>query len=78
MLKPIATGMTAFRGKLCVPQSLYSWPFFVDVGGEAYDPATDSWLEMPNGMGDGWPARQAGTKLRVWEMVGLQGRQGQN
>lgn len=65
MLKPIATGMTAFRGKLCVPQSLYSWPFFVDVGGETYDPATDSWLEMPNGMGDGWPARQAGTKLSV-------------
>jgi len=65
MLKPIATGMTAFRGKLCVPQSLYSWPFFVDVGGETYDPATDSWMEMPNGMGDGWPARQAGTKLSV-------------
>eukprot|EP00252_Welwitschia_mirabilis_P014593 TRINITY_DN3205_c0_g1_i1.p1 TRINITY_DN3205_c0_g1~~TRINITY_DN3205_c0_g1_i1.p1 ORF type:complete len:475 (+),score=53.95 TRINITY_DN3205_c0_g1_i1:416-1840(+) len=65
MLKPIATGMTAFRGKLCVPQSLYSWPFFVDVGGEIYDPETDSWMEMPKGMGDGWPARQAGTKLSV-------------
>eukprot|EP01018_Ginkgo_biloba_P038011 Gb_12065 [translate_table: standard] len=65
MLKPIATGMTSFRGRLCVPQSLYSWPFFVDVGGEIYDPATDSWMEMPNGMGEGWPARQAGTKLSV-------------
>lgn len=65
MLKPIATGMTSYRGKLCVPQSLYSWPFFVDVGGEIYDPETDSWVEMPNGMGDGWPAKQAGTKLSV-------------
>lgn len=65
MLKPIATGMTTFKGKLCVPQSLFSWPFFVDVGGEAYDPAIDSWLEMPNDMGDGWPARQAGKKLSI-------------
>uniref|UniRef100_A0A1D1ZLG9 F-box/kelch-repeat protein At1g22040 n=1 Tax=Anthurium amnicola TaxID=1678845 RepID=A0A1D1ZLG9_9ARAE len=65
MLKPIATGMTSYRGKLCVPQSLYSWPFFVDVGGEIYDPETDSWVEMPAGMGEGWPAKQAGTKLSV-------------
>ncbi|KAL5703879.1 hypothetical protein ACHQM5_022374 [Ranunculus cassubicifolius] len=65
MLKPIATGMTSYRGRLCVPQSLYSWPFFVDVGGEVYDPETNNWLEMPSGMGDGWPARQAGTKLSV-------------
>lgn len=65
MLKPIATGMTTFRGKLCVPQSLYSWPFFVDVGGEMYDPAVNTWVEMPVGMGEGWPARQAGTKLSV-------------
>ncbi|KAI3836540.1 hypothetical protein MKX03_031406 [Papaver bracteatum] len=65
MLKPIATGMTSYRGKLCVPQSLYSWPFFVDVGGEIYDPLTNSWSEMPSGMGEGWPARQAGTKLSV-------------
>ncbi|KAF8369506.1 hypothetical protein HHK36_032475 [Tetracentron sinense] len=65
MLKPIATGMTSYRGKLCVPQSLYSWPFFVDVGGEIYDPETNSWIEMPIGMGEGWPARQAGTKLSV-------------
>ncbi|XP_042495515.1 F-box/kelch-repeat protein At1g22040-like [Macadamia integrifolia] len=65
MLKPIATGMTSYRGRLCVPQSLYSWPFFVDVGGEIYDPETNSWVEMPTGMGEGWPARQAGTKLSV-------------
>ena len=65
MLKPIATGMTSYRGRLCVPQSLYSWPFFVDVGGEIYDPETDMWLEMPAGMGEGWPAKQAGTKLSV-------------
>lgn len=65
LLKPIATGMTSYRGKLCVPQSLYSWPFFVDVGGEIYDPETDSWEDMPTGMGEGWPARQAGTKLSV-------------
>lgn len=63
MLKPIATGMASFRGKLCVPQSLYSWPFFVDVGGEVFDPVSDSWIEMSKGMGEGWPARQAGTKL---------------
>lgn len=65
MLKPIATGMTSYMGRLCVPQSLYSWPFFVDVGGEIYDPDTNSWVEMPIGMGEGWPARQAGTKLSV-------------
>ncbi|KAK7321144.1 hypothetical protein VNO77_31455 [Canavalia gladiata] len=65
MLKPIATGLTSYKGKLYVPQSLYSWPFFVDVGGEIYDPETNSWMEMPNGMGEGWPARQAGTKLSV-------------
>ncbi|KAK7246775.1 hypothetical protein RIF29_41645 [Crotalaria pallida] len=65
LLKPIATGMTSYRGRLFVPQSLYCWPFFVDVGGEVYDPNVNSWLEMPIGMGDGWPARQAGTKLSV-------------
>nr|XP_029117023.1 F-box/kelch-repeat protein At1g22040 isoform X2 [Elaeis guineensis] len=65
ILKPIATGMASYRGRLCVPQSLYSWPFFFDVGGEIYDPENDSWVEMPTGMGDGWPARQAGTKLSV-------------
>jgi hypothetical protein len=65
MLKPIATGLTSYMGRLCVPQSLYSWPFFVDVGGEIYDPKTNSWIEMPIGMGEGWPARQAGTKLSV-------------
>uniref|UniRef100_A0A5B6YTZ7 F-box domain-containing protein n=1 Tax=Davidia involucrata TaxID=16924 RepID=A0A5B6YTZ7_DAVIN len=65
VLKPIAAGMIAYRGKLCVPQSLYSWPFFVDVGGDIYNPETNSWVEMPIGMGEGWPARKAGTKLSV-------------
>ncbi|OMO68158.1 Kelch repeat type 1 [Corchorus capsularis] len=65
LLKPIATGMTSYRGRLFVPQSLYCWPFFVDVGGEVYDPDVNSWVEMPVGMGEGWPARQAGTKLSV-------------
>ncbi|CAJ1971804.1 unnamed protein product [Sphenostylis stenocarpa] len=65
MLKPIATGLTSYKGRLYVPQSLYSWPFFVDVGGEIYDPETNSWIEMPNGMGEGWPIKQAGTKLSV-------------
>lgn len=63
LLKPIATGLTTYRGKLYVPQSLYCWPFFVDAGGEIYDPETNSWIEMPVGMGEGWPAKQAGTKL---------------
>ncbi|KAJ4716919.1 F-box/kelch-repeat protein [Melia azedarach] len=65
LLKPIATGMTSYRGRLFVPQSLYFWPFFVDVGGEVYDPEVNSWVEMPVGMGEGWPVRQAGTKLSV-------------
>lgn len=63
LLKPIATGLTTYRGKLYVPQSLYCWPFFVDAGGEIYDPETNTWIEMPVGMGEGWPAKQAGTKL---------------
>jgi hypothetical protein len=63
MLKPIATGMAAYRDRLFVPQSLYSWPFFVDVGGEVFDPMAGMWSEMPRGMGEGWPAKQAGTKL---------------
>ena len=48
-----------------MPQSLYPWPFFVDVGGEIYDPGTNLWVDMPAGMGEGWPAKQAGTKLSV-------------
>jgi len=63
LLKPIATGVTSYRGKLYVPQSLYSWPFAVDVSGEIFDPETNSWEQMPTGMGEGWPARQVGTKL---------------
>ncbi|KAF8720676.1 hypothetical protein HU200_023578 [Digitaria exilis] len=62
-MKPIATGMTSYRGKLYVPKSLYYWHFFVDGGGETFDPETNSWAEMPVGMGEGWPTRQAGTKL---------------
>ncbi|XP_039033244.1 F-box/kelch-repeat protein At1g22040-like isoform X2 [Hibiscus syriacus] len=65
VLKPIATGMTSYMGRLCVAQSLYSWPFIVDAGGEIYDPETNSWADMPSGMGEGWPAKQAGTKLSV-------------
>ncbi|XP_065847320.1 F-box/kelch-repeat protein At1g22040 [Euphorbia lathyris] len=65
MLKPIATGMTSYMGRLYVSQSLYSWPFFVDAGGEIYDPETNSWAEMPIGMAEGWPARQAGSKLSI-------------
>ncbi|CAN4108010.1 unnamed protein product [Withania somnifera] len=53
LLKPIATGMASYHGKLYVPQR------------EVYDPETNTWIEMPIGMGDGWPARQAGTKLSV-------------
>lgn len=65
VLKPIATGMTSYMGRLCVAQSLYSWPFIVDAGGEIYDPETNSWGDMPSGMGEGWPSKQAGTKLSV-------------
>ncbi|CAO2815871.1 unnamed protein product [Amaranthus hypochondriacus] len=65
LFKPIATGLTTYKGKLYVPQSLYCWPFFIDAGGEIFDPDTNSWIEMPAGMGEGWPAKQAGTKLSV-------------
>ncbi|RID53681.1 hypothetical protein BRARA_G01058 [Brassica rapa] len=65
MLKPIATGMTCYNGRLCVTQSLCSWPVFYDAGGKVYDPETSLWGDMPSGMGEGWPARQAGTKLSV-------------
>ncbi|KAG5052499.1 hypothetical protein JHK87_004697 [Glycine soja] len=63
---PMSVGRAYCKtGRLFVPQSLYCWPFFVDVGGEVYDPNLNSWLEMPIDMGEGWPARQAGTKLSV-------------
>ncbi|KAL9685153.1 hypothetical protein QQ045_022600 [Rhodiola kirilowii] len=74
LLKPIATGISSYQGKLFVPQSLYCWPFFVDVGGEVYNPVSNSWDEMPQGMGEGWPAKQAGTKMSVTvngELYGL-------
>ncbi|KHN24790.1 F-box/kelch-repeat protein [Glycine soja] len=64
MPKPVATGLSSYMGRLCVPQSLFSW-IFVNVGGQIYDPETNSWIEMPAGMGEGWPVRQAGTKLSV-------------
>jgi len=35
------------------------------VGGEMFDPKLNVWVEMPQGMGEDWPARQAGTKLSV-------------
>ncbi|KAJ0237437.1 F-box/kelch-repeat protein [Hirschfeldia incana] len=65
MLKPIATGMTCYDGRLCVSQSLYTPPFCYDAGGKVYDPKTNLWGDMPSGMGEGWSARQTGTKLSV-------------
>ncbi|CAH8351750.1 unnamed protein product [Eruca vesicaria subsp. sativa] len=65
LLKPIVTGMTCYNGRLCVTQSLYSCPFFFDAGGKVYDPERSLWGEMPSGMGQGWPAKGAGTKLSV-------------
>ncbi|KAG6477466.1 F-box/kelch-repeat protein At1g22040-like [Zingiber officinale] len=63
LLKPVATSVTSYKGRLCVPQSLYSWPLFGDISGEIYDPGTNTWSEMPAGMGEGWPGKQAETKL---------------
>lgn len=50
LLKPIATGMTSYRGKLFVPQSLYFQPFFFHAGEEVLDPEVGSWEDMPAGM----------------------------
>lgn len=63
LLEPVAVGVASYRGRLCVPQSLYSWPFYGDVSGEIYDPRTNTWSEMPAGMGEGWPGKQAETML---------------
>ncbi|KAJ3673768.1 hypothetical protein LUZ60_005760 [Juncus effusus] len=63
LLKPMASGIMTYKNKLLVPQSLYSWPFFVDIGGEIFDPESNKWSEMPAGMGASWPARQAVGKL---------------
>jgi hypothetical protein len=63
--QPMASGIAVLRGRLCVPHSLYSWPFFVDAGGELFDIASQSWLPMPPGMADGWPAPQAAAKPAV-------------
>lgn len=65
LLKPIASGMIPYKGKLYVPQSLYCWPFVVDVCGEIYDSGSNSWNEMPSGMGKGWPGKQSGSKSSV-------------
>lgn len=48
---------------MCSPEFALSAILFTDTGGEIYDPGTDSWSEMPTGMGDGWPMNQAETKL---------------
>ncbi|KAK7275726.1 hypothetical protein RIF29_16848 [Crotalaria pallida] len=61
--KPIATGLISYKGRLYVPQSMHSWPFYANTGGEIYDAETNSWMKMPIGMGEGWPAQHAGTKL---------------
>ncbi|KAK4779214.1 hypothetical protein SAY86_006742 [Trapa natans] len=52
-LKPFASGLISYRGRLFIAQSLYSWPLFVYVGGEVYDPQARSWDEMPLGDGRG-------------------------
>lgn len=62
LLKPVATGVTSYRGKLFVAQSLCCWPFAVDVGGEVYDPELNSWVEMPSGMDECWPGKERGSK----------------
>eukprot|EP00271_Cylindrocystis_brebissonii_P006330 TRINITY_DN19065_c0_g1_i1.p1 TRINITY_DN19065_c0_g1~~TRINITY_DN19065_c0_g1_i1.p1 ORF type:complete len:492 (-),score=67.81 TRINITY_DN19065_c0_g1_i1:477-1952(-) len=62
-LRPTATGLAVVNHRICVTQSLYHWPFFVDIGGEIYDPTTKTWTEMPQGMGEGWPVKQGGTKV---------------
>ncbi|KAJ8768082.1 hypothetical protein K2173_021022 [Erythroxylum novogranatense] len=63
LFKPIASGVTSYRGKLFVAQSLYCWPFCIDIGGEVYDPELNSWIEMPVGFSEGWPSKKPGTKL---------------
>ncbi|KAK7301271.1 hypothetical protein RJT34_12132 [Clitoria ternatea] len=64
MLKPFATGLASYRGKLHVTQTLHPCPSSIDVG-QIYDPETNSWMEMPTGMGEGWPTPQSGTKWSV-------------
>ncbi|KAJ8464207.1 hypothetical protein OPV22_026759 [Ensete ventricosum] len=63
--RPVAAGATTYKGRLCVPQNLYCYPFYVDVGGEMYDPKSDTWVDMPAGMGKGWPGKQAEASLSI-------------
>ncbi|GKD08539.1 F-box/kelch-repeat protein, partial [Tanacetum coccineum] len=64
-------GLTPLQSaKVFDPQTGLWWEFlllafFVDVGGEVYDPKANVWLDMPTGMDEGWPAKQARTKLSV-------------
>ncbi|KAJ0710657.1 putative F-box domain, kelch-type beta propeller, F-box-like domain superfamily [Helianthus annuus] len=62
---PVTIGLASYRGKLYVPQSFLRLPFFADVGGEVYDPETNSWVDMPTVMGEDWPPRIWGTKPSV-------------
>ncbi|KAJ7296220.1 hypothetical protein O6H91_Y136600 [Diphasiastrum complanatum] len=72
MSKPMATSVVSYHHKLCLSHSLYSQ--YVNVGGEVYEPMSNTWSKMPRGMVDGWPAPQLGTKLNTvvnGEMVAL-------
>lgn len=64
VLLPTATGLAVLpNSRLAVTQSLYHWPFFIDIGGEIFDPEAQSWEGMPQGMSEGWPLKQGGSKL---------------
>ena len=64
VLLPTATGLAVLpNSRLAVTQSLYHWPFFIDIGGEIFDPEAQSWEGMPRGMSEGWPVKQGGSKL---------------
>ena len=64
VLLPTATGLAVLPdNRLAVTQSLYHWPFFIDIGGEIFEPDTQSWEGMPQGMSEGWPVKQGGSKL---------------
>lgn len=63
--RPVAAGATTYKGRLCVPQNLYYYPFYADISGEMYDPKTNTWVDMPAGMGKGWPGKQAETSLSI-------------
>ncbi|KAF3326404.1 hypothetical protein FCM35_KLT08034 [Carex littledalei] len=46
-----------------MPNIVQEEEFKRGLPGEVFDPVTNSWAEMPAGMGEGWPARQASSKL---------------